>query len=257
MTIDIFTLRNLVRQHTGEDTNTLPDTPAFAGGPSCDMLLNRSWWEIIYKFQFREKEVDASFQTVEGQAFYSLPSPFEAIRQVAIEDPYTYQHTTLAQTTIYRYQNLFNNEPNQSFYGKPVQYVREGCGIYLLPTPDQVYNMDLKYWTVLADLGGVSNPNSPIIPQIWHECILYGAVYRTFFQFLDYERGAYMQSIHGGIIDKIPPVQAKEEADQHDAGVNVKGRSSGYEGQLAGTSNSNTGSIFDGFDYYVAFAYGT
>jgi hypothetical protein len=253
MTIDIYTLRNQLRQHLGEDTNTLPDVPAYQGGPSADMLLNRAWWEIIYKYQFREKEVDASFTTVVGQAFYSLPSPFEAFRQIAIEDLYTYQHNTLAQTTIYRYQNLFNNEPDQSFYGKPVQYVREGCGIYLLPTPDNVYNMDLKYWTVLADLGGATNPNSPIIPQIWHECVLYGAVYRGFFSFLDFERGAWMQQVHAGVLDKIPPVQAKEEQDYHEAGVNVKRRSSGYEGILPGTAN--TSEEFNSFDR-VTFDFG-
>ena len=49
MGMDLETLRDELREHVGVDSDDLPD-------PDADLLLNRSFWELMNKFRFRETE---------------------------------------------------------------------------------------------------------------------------------------------------------------------------------------------------------
>src|SRR6266496_2406681 len=102
MTIDLSSLRSELRDHLGVDDTDLPDTAA-------DLLLNRSYWEILDKFPFREKEVTATFSTVSGTRFYKGPTPFEAIQQLSIEDLNSKQHDPLDHIDSYVYEQKYIN----------------------------------------------------------------------------------------------------------------------------------------------------
>lgn len=207
-----------LRSHLGGlDTTDLPDADA-------TLLLNRAYWEVIDKFPFREKEVSQTFPTVMGVRFMGIPVPFEALRQLSIEDPNTFQHVVLNRMTPYDYENTFVNNPDMSQFGMPTNYVREDAGIRLWPTPDQVYSITIKYWTVLSDL--VSGSSDPEPPQSWDEIILYGAVWRGFLKFGDFDRAAQMRNHVNALIASAVPTEAKEEFDTHKGGVQVPGYSS-------------------------------
>ena len=213
MSLDLIQLKDELRAHLGVDDNDLPDADA-------DLLLNRAYWELLDKFPFREKEVSGTFQTVVGTAIYGMPSPFEALRQLSIEDLETGQHTPLKRMTVYEYEKLFVNQT--TLQSKPWGYVRESCSAKLYPTPDQIYTLTIKYWTTLADL--VNDTDTPPIPQVWHEIILYGGLWRGYVRLGDLSRSAQIEAKQATLINTITPTEGKEEFDSHTAGVEVLGR---------------------------------
>ncbi len=207
--LDIQQLRDGLRKPLGVDIDDLPDVDA-------DLLLNTSYWELIDKFNFREKEVTATFPTEIGVIRYNMPEPFEALRQLSILNPDSRKHTTLERMTKYEYENFYVEGEDQ--YGYPEKYLREGCFARLWPTPDKVYTMTIKYWTTLADL---ANGQDPQIPQAWHEIIKYGAVWRGYIDLGDFARANQMKTHQISLIDSMAPVEAKEEFDTHTGGVEV------------------------------------
>jgi hypothetical protein len=212
--LDLEQMRGSLRRHLGMDISDLPD-------PDADLLLNRSYWEIIDKFNFREKEVTATFSTEVGISRYNMPEPFEALRQISIPitDNLPKPHKTLERMTAFEYENVFvEGETNR---GRPEKYCREGCFARLWPTPDKVYTMTIKYWTTLADL---ASDNAPAIPQVWHEIIVFGAVWRGQLEIGDYARCNQMKAHQINLINSTSPVEAKEEFDTHTGGVEVLGR---------------------------------
>lgn len=212
--LQLSDLESKMWHHLGLEPND-SDMPT----ASVDLLLNQSWWEIIDKFHFREKEQTGIWSTVAGTALYAVaPTPFEAIRQLSIEDVNDQKHTTIDPATAYEYENLFVNRVDQQ--DKPQRYVRENSNIRLWPTPDQVYSITMKYWITLSDLASPNN-TIPVIPQSWHEIILFGGVWRGFLELGDYARMKEMQEVQKGLIESAVPIEAKEEFDRHRAGLNV------------------------------------
>lgn len=208
MTIALDTLRSELREHLGVDEVELDDD-------ACDLLLNRAYWELLDKFPFREKEVSATFETAAGTILYSMPSPFEAMRQLSIVNPDTSEHTYLRKFDIRDYEENFVDTVDNRGY--PTNYVREGCAVRLWPTPDATYTVVLKYWTVLEDMSDTND--SPGIPQNWHEMILYGALWRGYFRFGDHLRGKSTQQMWGAMLAGTKPVESKEEIDTHYAAL--------------------------------------
>ena len=85
MAIDLAVLRTELRVNLGyetDDTGELSNTDA-------DLLLNRAFWELMNKFNFREEEKSSTFPTIAGTEFYSLPTLFESVRNITIQDPGT------------------------------------------------------------------------------------------------------------------------------------------------------------------------
>lgn len=210
MGLDLDQLREDLRDATGTDEDDLPNTKA-------DRYLNRSYWEIIDKFHFREKEVTVTWPTIIGVRLYNMPEPFEALRKLAIKVPSSNEHLVLDRISIDTYEN--NYDPDDDSEGQPIKYVREGCAVRLLPTPDAVYEITQKYWTVLADL--TNDNNTPPIPQSWHEIILFGAIWRAFVAFGDWPRADGAKKHQISLIDSSVPVEAKEEEDSPRAGLEV------------------------------------
>lgn len=210
MGLDIEQMREDLREATGTDEDDMPNEKA-------DRFLNRAYWEILDKYHFREKEVTVTFNTVIGTRLYNMPSPFEALRKLSILNGVTGEHKTLDRTTIDEYEN--NYDADADARGFPTHYVREGCAVRLIPTPDAIYEITQKYWTVLADLSEANN--TPPIPQSWHEIIMLGGVWRAFISFSDYVRANGAKAHQKSLVDSMVPVEAKEEYDSPRAGVSV------------------------------------
>jgi hypothetical protein len=213
MTISVDNMILELRAHTGTDDQDLSDADV-------TLLLNRSYWDLIDQFKFREKEVICTIQTIIGENFYKVPQPFEAIQLLAIEDPVTFKHDPLSRMTEYDYEQIFVNDPSTNEFNKPTQYMRKEDGIILWRTPDQIYNVTIYYWTTLADL--VSGSQSAI-PQVWDEIIVWGGIARAYKRLGDFARGESAQTEQDRLIQKRVLVAAKEEVDTHKGGLDVIG----------------------------------
>lgn len=214
MSIELQALRDSLRRHIGVDEDDLDNE-------ATDLLLNRSYWEIIDKFHFREKEVTATFAITAGTRLYNVPSPFEALRKLSVLDPGTGKHHVLDRMTVDVYEQNYDEDTDARDF--PTHYVREGCAVRLWPTPKEALTATIKYWTTLSDLAEGSN-EVPELPQNWHEIVLLGAVWRGFTEFGDYVRSRLAKAQQTELVNSSVPTEAKEEIDSHRAGIEVPGR---------------------------------
>lgn len=208
MGLDIQYMREELRNITGMDAEDLPDSKA-------DVYLNRSYWELLDKYHFREKDVTITFVTVVGQDRYAVPTPFEAVQKIIITDPVTNKLIPLRRITLDTYAT--DHDLNTTARAQPTEYIREADFIRLEPIPDKIYTITLKYWTTLADLMGVNAV--PPIPQSYHEIILFGGAWRTFAGNNDWVRVNEVKKTVKSLLDSAVPVEAKEERDSSRAGL--------------------------------------
>ena len=215
MAMNLDTLRTKMRKHTGEDEFDIDDTDA-------DLILNQSYWELMDKFPFREKERTSETVFVVDQRLYTAPSPFEALQHIAVIENATAgtdsgQHTQLRRMTKASYETRYNE--GQGRTGIPEEYFRHENGFFVWPTPDLAYGMVLYYWTTLADL--VADIDVPDMPQVWNEIIMFGGVWRRYLELGDMVRSREMRNHQVDLINSTQPVEAKEETDSRFAGIEM------------------------------------
>lgn len=206
MTLDLATMRTELREHLGVGDE-------FAT-PECDLLLNRSWWEIQKKFKFRENEMSYEFDTIISTRDYNLPSGFAAIERLALIDSNGDYHQMKSLSIDEAIQATTTNIDSDS---TPTHYQRRGDVIKLYPTPNEVFTMVLYYQETLADLISTGPP----IPQEWHEIILYGAIQRGHARYGSVNKSAAFAQMQAGLIASCIPVETKELEDTRYAQVQV------------------------------------
>jgi hypothetical protein len=215
-------MRRQLREHLGIVGDSQDEIPNIDVGDKtgADTYLNRSFWELGPKFDFREKEVVGTFTTVEGTNYYKTPTSFEAMQNLDIEDLNDFSHKPLDRITRDVFSSKYENRVDSR--GKPELYFREDTGIRLWPTPDGIYTLTIKYLRTLAD---VSDSNLvPGIPQEWHEIILLGGVWRAMLGVNRDVRGARdIRAFQASLMEGITVVEVKEEIDSHRAGLEVLG----------------------------------
>lgn len=215
MAIDLTVLRTELRVHLGLETD---DTGELSNNDA-DLLLNRAFWELMNKFNFREEEKSSTFPTISGTEFYSLPTLFESVRNISLQDPDNSETwVPLDRITIDEYsKNLDDASDAES---KPTRYFREDNGIRLSPIPDKAtYVIKLKHRVTLADLSGSNT--TVVIPEVWHELILFGGIWRALLRLKDYEASREIKNQQIALINSTVEVEAKEEIDSPLAGVEI------------------------------------
>jgi hypothetical protein len=197
MSLDLQAMRDGMRKPLGVDESDLPNEDA-------DLYLNRAYWEVMDKFPFREKERAGQFETTIGIRNYEIPKPVEAVRGFAVVRPSDFQHIPLdqmnARETEYHYQE------GDTHFGLPRKYLLENCYVRLWPTPDLVYTIVIRKWTILAEI------------------VMFGGVWRAFFDYKDFTNCDHTRSIQRELISTTKPREQKEFVDLQHAGVVVLGR---------------------------------
>lgn len=213
MTISVDVLTTELREHLGTDSTDLPDANA-------ELLLNRAFWELTNKFPFRETECSTEFTVSDTEDYIDLPSLFEAMRTLSILDADTNQWSPIERIDIQEFDRISNDDDTAK--GAPVKYFREGVGIRLLSeaggAPDADYTMRIKHRITLADL---DSGDTPSVPDVWHELILFGAFWRGLIRQGRDKKAREIRNIQIGMISSTVPVEAKEEADSPLAGIEI------------------------------------
>jgi hypothetical protein len=211
MTLDLAAMREALRDATGQDSSDLTNAKA-------DLYLNRSWWEVMHKFDFREKESNFEFDTTDDQAEYAVATisedlPIEAIRRIAVLDDNDDKYYGLTPLSLEAY--LERKTDNEVTNTRPSHYVREADNLILWPTPNGTYSVKVYHWAILSDIatGGLD------IPQAWHEIILYGANWRALADNKDYVGSAFNSNIQAKLIQDLLSTKAKEQPNNAMAGL--------------------------------------
>ncbi len=217
MAIDLAVLRTELRVHLGYESDGTDDL----SDGDADLLLNRAFWELLNKFNFREEECSIEFTVAEDEDFISLPTLFESIRKLAILNSTTNVWTPLVRIDIHEFERTSNDD--DSAKGAPEKYFREGIGIRLLANaggaPDATYTLRIKYRVTLADLG--TSNTTVEIPDVWHELLLFGGFWRGLHRLRDFEAAREIRNTQIGMINSTVPVEAKEEVDSPLAGIEI------------------------------------
>lgn len=181
-----------------------------------DEQLNKSWWEIMDKFEFNEKETVIGFSLVANKGIYNVPDPFEALTSIAVLDAND-KYFKLDRVTPEWYEANHDNSIDANDF--PLYYFREATEITLEPTPDQAYTAVMRYMVTLADLSGSNSRVS--IPQSWHEIILYGGCWRMMIELGDLMRASAIKKHQVALIDSAVPTKSKEAVDSRLANLEV------------------------------------
>ena len=209
--LSLQNIRDGVRKTTGEDESDLPNT-------DLDILINKAFWEISDKLPFRVKQKTVTFDTLQGAATYDVPSNFDALRSISLLTASSFDaHVVLTQMSHQEYEASYIED--SSAQSQPTKYLREANCIRLWPTPDGIYTVTLKYDAILADLTDTNN--YPPLPQVWGEIIEYGASWRRFREFGDYQRLNQNVAIQRSLIASTQSQEAKELKDNKLAGLQV------------------------------------
>lgn len=179
--LSLAVLRTEVLSELGIDADDLDAS----GSTELDLLINRSWWEIMDKFDFREKEATSTFVTIAGTASYNIPAKitptiWDALQNASIYNPTATQQVNLIAKPIQWYRDNYNSDSN--LQAMPTIYVRRENDLILYQTPDDIYTITLDHLAVLADVPSAG----PQCPQTWHEVVMYGAVWRGHMKFRDF-----------------------------------------------------------------------
>lgn len=209
MGLSLVQLEDSLRKHLGVDSLELDNTAA-------DLLLNRSAWEVFDIFDFREKEAEAVLTTISGTSTYTVPADLNALQGVAINNSLDWD--ALSKNELLEFEENLSDRVDS--YGIPTTYTRRGSSIVLSPTPNAAFSLRVKYWKTLSDLANTG----PDIPESWHEIILYGAIWRGFAEFGDYNRSQSASLMQAKLISPKKTVEQKEKFDTRTAGLDVMRR---------------------------------
>ncbi len=217
MAIDLAVLRTELRIHLGYESDGTDDL----SDDNADLLLNRAFWELLNKFNFREEECSIEFTVDEDEDFISLPTLFESMRKLSILNSDTNKWTPLVRADIQEFERVANDD--DSAKGAPENYFREGSGIRLYSKagggPDATYTLRIKYRVTLADLA--SGNTTLVLPEVWHELVLMGGHWRGLLRLRDYESAREVKNQQVAMINSTVPVEAKEEVDSPLAGIEI------------------------------------
>lgn len=225
MGLSLAQIRSEVLFECGIDATDLDSS----GTANLDLIINQSYWDVMDKFNFREKQDNTTFATVAGTRDYNLASKiltaasvvFEALRSVYVLNPDSLQHVPLDEWSIPMYEGQYNEDTDSRDI--PTNFVRDGGIVRVYPTPDDVYTLTVYYLKTLGDVpvGG------PEIPQSWHEIVKDGAIWRVHKRYRDFNSANEVKAIQEAAIYKAITVPAKEDANKKNIGVSVPTREVG------------------------------
>jgi len=183
--------------------------------PDCLLLLNRSWWELMNKIDYKEKEQQTALVTVAGQTAYDLPAKIQAIQHITITAENGYDVQELQKASLLDVESWTPND----LQGLPTYYFRRDNQVVFAPPPDQVYNAIIFTLTTLDDL--ISGAAYPLQDEVWWEVILLGGVWRGYNKIGDLDRANLVINQQTRLINTTILPEELEIMDTRNAGIQV------------------------------------
>ena len=127
-------------------------------------FINDGYLMICRRVQYYTQEASYSINTANGTTNYALPAGWGRIRDLWD----TVRNVAIIPTSLRMIDN--SGVPSN---GPPQYYAMDGANIHLWPTPDAIYNLSLRYWSLPSLL--VNDTDVPTLPPDYHKLLwLYG-----------------------------------------------------------------------------------
>jgi len=106
--LSLAVIEDFVLQQLGVVVSDLATTLDPTGAANLALICNKSWWEVMDRFDFREKESFSDISTVVNQPSYNIatllsPVVFDALRNVSILGPTDTQYSNLDEISLAQY----------------------------------------------------------------------------------------------------------------------------------------------------------
>jgi hypothetical protein len=133
-------------------------------GARIDQFINDAQNLIARRVDYYINEDSQTYSTVAGTNLYPLPTNFARVRELFATDV----------TQIIAPVGIRDIDGSSSTtQGRPYAYALDGANLHLYPTPDNIYPLELRYWTMPPAL--INDTDIPTIPVDWHQLLwLYG-----------------------------------------------------------------------------------
>jgi hypothetical protein len=143
--------------------------------------INWGYINVAQMLDLSELWGSVAIAAVANQPFYLLPTQLSWIRRLALEDPTDFVNTGGKELDLID-EPTYRQLPDTSvFTGEspiiPESYFRWGRMLVLWPTPSQNFTLNLDFRVRPVKL--VNPTDSPILPEEFHEVILYAALERA------------------------------------------------------------------------------
>lgn len=175
--------------------------------PYVKVWINEGQKYICLQADIRTEITSQSYATVNGTATLSLPSNYARCVDLSNTD----DQRVLEQMDLRDYDDAVIAS------GSPVFWVVVGSNVTLYPTPDNAYNLRLRYWKLPTDLSG--DTDTPEIPSQYHHLLIRYALIRCYQRENDYQAAEYqrteferdLQKLRGEVhsADRQGPVQVR------------------------------------------------
>jgi hypothetical protein len=172
--------------------------------------LNGAYRDISNKYRFHQVRRVVTFNTIALNDRYNLPSDCASIMRL---------RDATNEVKLEKWDDRrFSGRKSAAIPGKPQFYLRNENYVQLVPTPDAVLVMELKYKAVIAGL--VSVIDVPTLPLTWHEGIVRLARFKYFEDATDLPKAKAAWDLwQAWLADQ--PIEVDEEKTDFDSGVSV------------------------------------
>lgn len=204
--MQLSVIRSTLRRQVGNPT-TGQATDEFL-----NFWINLAYNEIANKYRFKQNKPLYSFSTVAGTQAYDLPVDCQSLLRVR-NTTVNYERK-LTKIGDRRVAEIVDAETDAT----PTRYARYDNQLYLYPTPDQIYTMEIYYKASLADLA--ADDDVPVLPVNWH----YGLILKAkMLYYVDQGEDAKAISAANFFKDWVSeqPDEVDEEKVDFDSGVGV------------------------------------
>jgi hypothetical protein len=150
-------------------------------GSRITQFINDGYKLVCQRVGWYGNETTDAISTVAGTASYSWPQNFSRMRSLFD----TTRHVELEYVS----QRLIDRSGTSN--GAPVFYAIYAGSITLWPTPDAVYSLEMRYWSLPNDL--VNDSDSPNFPATWHKLLWIYATWQCYEADDDAQMGQYWQ----------------------------------------------------------------
>jgi hypothetical protein len=137
-------------------------------GARINGYLNDGYQGAARRAPYYTNERVAEYQTGSLNPYLPLPQNFAVLRSVRLPD----FSTELVAVDIRKIDRATAQQ------ARPVYYALSTANILLFPSPDALYNVFLRYWTMPSDIAADSDV--PTLPADYHELCIYWALKRCF-----------------------------------------------------------------------------
>jgi hypothetical protein len=181
-----------------------------------DARVNEAYLDICLKYKFKATRMSGTFSTADGTSKYGLPTDCYAVISA-------YDVTNSQPLQKYGWK-LLDEQVGVQGEGKPLYYTTFREYIQLIPTPDAVYSIRLRWKSNVAKLSGDSA--LMIIPSSWEDVVTFYARFYAYQMMQEFEKSGYALNVFRTMVAEIPDQQT-EEATDFDSAVEMPQRTGG------------------------------